>query len=220
MLNSERFRMTPTKFPNTPKPIFGSCSDGFPKPIVSSVSESSEVICFHEPLLAFQSNQTVSEQVPRQVNQTVSNPKPQFQPDVKPDMTQSFFAVYDPWNEDVDTVDQSMTATSNLVFQDPIPVKVPTLFKVGEDPYDPWNSFVGDVEPFNTPLPCFGGESKPNHKDRVPTVEPHNQPVLLKAGDDIHDPWNIREQLHCPHNLQRPTLQSSSSSFVDTRNAL
>ena len=212
--------MTPTKFPNTPKPIFGSCSDGFPKPIVSSVSESSEVICFHEPLLAFQSNQTVSEQVPRQVNQTVSNPKPQFQPDVKPDMTQSFFAVHDPWNEDVDTVDQSMTATSNLVFQDPIPVKVPTLFKVGEDPYDPWNSFVGDVEPFNTPLPCFGGESKPNHKDRVPTVEPHNQPVLLKAGDDIHDPWNIREQLHCSHNLQRPTLQSSSSSFVDTRNAL
>ena len=67
---------------------------------------------------------------------------------------------------------------------------------------------------------CFGGESKPKHKDRVPTFEPHNQPVLLKAGDDIHDPWNIREQLHCFHNLQQPTLQSSSSSFVDTRNAL
>ena len=150
----------------------------------------------------------------------VSNPKPQFQPDVKPDMTQSFFAVHDPWNEDVDTVDQSMTATSNLVFQDPIPVKVPTLFKVGEDPYDPWNPYVCDVESGNQPLPCFGGESKPKHKDRVPTFEPHNQPVLLKAGDDIHDPWNIREQLHCFHNLQQPTLQSSSSSFVDTRNAL
>ena len=213
MHHCERFRMTSTKFPNTPKPIFGSCSDGFPKPNVPSVSESSEVICFHEPLLAFQSNQTISEPVPRQFNPTVSNLKPQFQPDVKPDMTQSFFALHDPWNEDVDSVDQSMTAPSGVVFRDPIPVKVPTLLKVGDDPFDPWNPPVGDEDYFNTPLPCFGGESKP-------TVEPLNQPVLLKAGDEVHDPWNIREQLLGFNNLQRTTLQYSSSSFVDTRNAL
>ena len=56
--------------------------------------------------------------------------------------------------------------------------------------------------------------------DSFSKLEPHNQPVLLKAGDDIHDPWNIREQLPGFHNLNQPTKQSSSSKFVDTRNAL
>ena len=212
--------MIPTKFPNTPKPIFGSCSDGFPKPFALSVSESSEVICFHEPLLAFQSNQSVNEQASRQANQTVSNPKLQFQPAANRDMPQSVFAMHDPWNEDVDTVDRSLKARSNMSFQDPLFVNVPTLLKVGEDPYDPWNPHVCDVEPCSQPLPHFGGDSEPEQTACPPTLEPLNQPVLLKAGEDIHDPWNICEQLHCLYNLQQPTLQSSSCSFVDPRNAL
>ena len=207
--------MPPTKFPNTPKPIVGACSDGFPKPAVSSASEFSEFICFHEPLLAFQSTKA---QVPRQFNPAVSNPKPQFQPDVKPDMSQSFFAVYDPWNEDMDHVEHSVNQP-HMCSKDPIHVKFPTLCKVGEDPYDPWNSFVCDEEAC-TPLPRFGTEPKPKHKDRLSTFEPHNQPVLAKAGEDIHDPWNVCEQLYGFNHLQQPTMHSSSSCHVDTRNAL
>ena len=212
--------MTPTKFPNTPKPIFGSCSDGFPKPIALSVSESSEVICFHEPLLAFQSNNSVNEQASRQVNQTVSNPKLQFEPVANRDMSQSSFVMHDPWNECVDTVEQSLPAQSNMSFQDPPISNVPTLLKVGEDPNDPWNPHVLDVEPCRQPLPHFGGDSEPKQTDCPPTSKPLNKPVLLKAGEDIHDPWNICDQLHRFYNLQQQTLQTSSCSGVDPRNAL
>ena len=209
-VHSERFQMTPTKFPNTPKPIFEPCSDGFPKPYTSSVSEASEVICFHEPMLAFQSNQSVNDQVSRQVKQPVSNPKLQFQPVVNRDMPQSVFAMHDPWHEDVDPVP----------FHDPPSVNVPTLLKVGEDPYDPWNPHVCDVEPQSQPVPTFGRHLEPKPTACPPKPEPFNQPVLLKAGEDIHDPWNICEQLHCFYNLQQPTLQSSSCNVVDPRNAL
>ena len=152
--NSVGFQMTPTKFPNTPKPILGACSDGFPKPFALSVSESSEVICFNEPLLAFQSyNQPVNEQASRQVNQSISNLKPQFQPAVTRDVTQSVFDMHDPWNEVVDTVENSLMSRAPASFPDPPFVKVPTLLKVGEDPYDPWNLHVCDVEPCNQPIP-------------------------------------------------------------------
>ena len=136
--------MASTKFPNAPKPIVGACSDGFPKPIVASPSESSEFICFQEPLLAFQPTRTVNAQVPRHVNPTISNLQPQFQPDVRPDASQPIFVLDDPWNEDVDHVAQSINAPQ-LCFKNPVPVKFPTLLKVREDPYDPWNSDVCDL---------------------------------------------------------------------------
>ena len=178
--------MASTKFPNAPKPIVGACSDGFSKPLVASLSESSEFICFQEPLLVFQPTRTVNAQVPRQVNPTIPNPQPQFQPDVKPDASQPIFVLDDPWSEDVDHVAQSINAP-HLCFKDPVPVKFPTLLKVGEEPYDHWNSDVCDLEHCK-PLPCFGVEPQPKYKERCSTFEPYNQPILAKAGEDDHDP--------------------------------
>ena len=219
--NSVGFQMTSTKFPNTPKPILGACSDGFPKPFAWSGSESSEVICFNEPLLAFQSNnQPVNEQASRQVNQSVSNLKPQFQPAVTREVTQSVFDMHDPWNVDVNTVESSMMSRASASFPDPPFVKVPTLLKVGEDPYDPWNLHVCDVEPCNQPIPHFGGDLEPKQTVGQPNLEPSNLPVLLKAGEDIHDPWNVHEQLNGFYNFQQRISQSSSCSHVDPRNAL
>ena len=69
--------------------------------------------------------------------------------------------------------------------------------KVGEDPYDPWNPFVPDVEPYlRQPIPHFGSDSEPKQTGHQPNTQPTNEPVLLKAGEDIHDPWNICDQLH------------------------
>ena len=209
--------MSTTKFPNSPKPIVGACSDGFPKPVAACVSEYSEVICFHEPLLACQSNPTVKPQVLRQVNQTALNPEPKFQTTVKPEWSKPFVDVYDPLNEDVHQMEEPVN--SHKCFKGSVPVKVPSLLKVGEDPYDPWNIYECDVDSCG-PLPCFGVTPKPNPMDRFSNLEPQTKLVLLKAGDDIHDPWNIREQLPGFHNLNQPTKQSSCSNFVDTRNAL
>ena len=92
--------------------------------------------------------------------------------------------------------------------------------EVGEDPYDPWNLHVCDVEPCNQPIPHFGGDLEPKQTVGQPNLEPSNLPVLLKAGEDIHDPWNVREQLNGFYNFQQRTSQSSSCSHVDPRNAL
>ena len=209
--------MASVKFPNVPKPIVGACSDGFPKPLRESQSECSEFICFQEPLFAFQPTKTVDAQVPRHVNPNISNPQPQFQPDVKPAVSQPSFVFDDPWSEDVDHVAKSYN-TQQLPSKNPLPVKFPTLLKVGEDPYDPWNTDACDFE-HCTQLPCFGGESKPKPKERFSTFEPNRQPILTKAGETDHDPWNTWEQLYGVRNPQQ-TMQSSSSKVVDTRNAL
>ena len=209
--------MDSVKFPNVPKPIVGACSDGFPKPIVACHSECSEYICFQEPLFAFQPTRTVDAQVPRHVNPNISNPQPQFQPDVKPDLSQPSFVLDDPWSEDVDHVTQSSN-TPHLPPKKHVPVNFPTLLKVGEDPYDPWNTDACDLE-HCTQLPCFGGQPQPKHKERFSTFEPNRQPILAKAGENDHDPWNTCEQLYGVQNLQ-PTKKSFSSNFVDIRNAL
>ena len=209
--------MDSVKFPNVPKPIVGACSDGFPKPIVACHSECSEYICFQEPLFAFQPTRTVDAQVPRHVNPNISNPQPQFQPDVKPDLSQPSFVLDDPWSEDVDHVTQSSN-TPLLPSKKHVPVNFPTLLKVGEDPYDPWNTDACDLE-HCTQLPCFGGQPQPKHKERFSTFEPNRQPILAKAGENDHDPWNTCEQLYGVQNLQ-PTMKSFSSNIVDTRNAL
>ena len=209
--------MDSVKFPNVPKPIVGACSDGFPKPIVASHSECSEYICFQEPLFAFQPTRTVDAQVPRHVNPNISNPQPQFQPDVKPDLSQPSFVLDDPWSEDVDHVTQSSN-TPHLPPKKHVPVNFRTLLKVGEDPYDPWNTDACDLE-HCTQLPCFGGQPQPKHKERFSTFEPNRQPILAKAGENDHDPWNTCEQLYGVQNLQ-PTKKSFSSNFVDIRNAL
>ena len=209
--------MASVKFPNVPKPIVGACSDGFPKPLRESQSECSEFICFQEPLFAFQPTKTVDAQVPRSVNPNISNPQPQFQPDVKPAVSQPSFVFDDPWSEDVDHVATSYH-TQQLPSKNPFSVKFPTLFKVGEDPYDPWNTDDCDLE-HCTQLPCFGGESKPKTTERSSTFEPNRQPSLAKAGETDHDPWNTWEQLYGVRNPQ-PTMQSFSSKVVDTRNAL
>ena len=220
MLNSERFQMTSTKFPNTPKPTLESFPDGFPKPIALSVSESSEVVCFHEPLLACQSNQSVNFQASGQVNQTVPNQNLQFAPVANSARSQLGFVMHDPWNEPEEMVEQSLPVESNISIQGfPIPF-VPTLMKVGEDPNDPWNHFVPDVEPYLQPIPHFGSDSEPKQTGHQPNTQPTNKPVLLKAGEDIHDPWNICDQPHRFYNLQQQTLQTSSCSDVDPRNAL
>ena len=158
--------MSTTKFPNSPKPIVGACSDGFPKPVAAWVSEYSEVICFHEPLLACQSNPTVKPQVLRQVNQTALNPEPKFQTTVKPELSKPFVDVYDPLNEDVHQMEEPVN--SHKCFKGSGPVKVPSLLKVGEDPYDPWNIYECDVDSCG-PLPCFGVTPKPNPMELLPT---------------------------------------------------
>ena len=151
--------MSTTKFPNAPKPIVGACSDGFPKPVAASVSEYSEFICFHEPLLACQSNPTVKPQVLRQVNQTALNPEPKFQTTVKPDLSKPFVDVYDPWNEDVHQMEELVN--SHNCFKGSVPVKVPSLLKVGEDPYDPWNIYECDVDLWTASMLWSHTQTKP-----------------------------------------------------------
>ena len=207
--------MASVKFPNVPKPIVGACSDGFPKPLRESQSECSEFICFQEPLFAFQPTKTADAQVPSHANPNISNPQPQFQPDVKPSMPQPSFIFEDPWSEDFDYVEKAYHA-QQLPSKNPSPVKFPTLFKVGEDPYDPWNIDACDLGQCSE-LPCFGSECKP--KERFPTFEPKRQPTLTKVGETDHDPWNTWEQSYEIQNPQQ-TMQSSSSRVVDTRNAL
>ena len=207
--------MASVKFPNVPKPIIGACSDGFPKQLRESQSECSEFICFQEPLIAFQPTTTFDAQVSSHVNPNILNPQPLFQPDVKASMSQPSFVFDDPWSEDFDYVEKSFHA-QQLPTKNPSPVKFPTLLKVGEDPYDPWNDEVCDLGQ-GSQLPCFGSECKP--QKRIPTFEPACQPTLTKAGELDHDPWNTREQLYGTWNHQ-PNVQSSSSRVVDTRNAL
>ena len=207
--------MASVKFPNVPKPIIGACSDGFPKHSRESQSECSEFICFQEPLIAVQPTTTFDAQVPIHVNPNTLNPQPMFQPDVKHSMSQPSFLFDDPWSEDFDYVEKSFHS-QQLPTKNPSPVKFPTLLKVGEDPYDPWNDEVCDLGQ-GSQLPCFGSACNP--QQRISTFEPTCHPTLRKAGELDHDPWNTCEQLYGTLNHQ-PDVQPSSSRFVDTRNAL
>ena len=207
--------MASVKFPNVPKPIIGACSDGFPKHSCESQSECSEFICFQEPLIAVQTTTTFDAQVPSHVNQTTLNPQPMFQPGVKQSMSQPSFLFDDPWSEDFDFVEKSFHL-QQLPPKNPLPAKLPTLLKVGEDPFDPWNEEVGDFDQ-DSQLPCFDKASNP--QQWIPTFEPQNHPTLRKVGELDHDPWNTCEQLNGTLNRQ-PNVQTSSSRFVDTRNAL
>ena len=212
--------MTSPKFPNTPKPSFGSFSDGFPKPHKGSGSEFSEVICFNEPLLACQSNDLVNEQTPVQVSQTIQNRKFRPAPAQIFAVFQPSSVMHDPWSETEEPVSQSLPDNCDMSVQGPSIPNRPTLMKVGEDPYDPWNPCVSVEVPHdvNQSIPRFGHDLGRKQTGCFSNTKPLHTPVLSKLGEDPYD------QIQGCLNLEHQTLQTKRPLHihirVDPRNAL